>query len=395
MRGSYDRGTVDRREIQRLAAAEITPALYRELAEHGEDLLVERKGEIPATEKLGAVVASMANMLGGWILLGVDDQTRELRELKLKPGTDLQSHFGNLLRNAVDPVPPYLAGTLDVDGTRVGFVRVFEASVPVLVRSTGAIYSRDDGGKLPISDHRELLQLARAGREAEEEARERPNQNRLGLSVLGLPASKHPVMDNHLRTIVRAAPLTVTPQLREWPLSRGPNACLEGAQWLAKRLQAPQGFSSHVEPFGRAVAARAAPLQPPTGPLTPHRAVAFADCAGVFGAAASHPVVNVLETHELRREYIRPTLEVVAALLTEAEAYGAAVLDLFLYPAREVHLKNQSGRWERHQLHDIHCGSAILTVPADEEDRAELAKEWEREVARQAGIAMWEKPPGA
>ena len=36
----------------------------------------------------------------------------------------------------------------------------------------------------------------------------------------------------------------------------------------------------------------------------------------------------------------------------------------------------------------------ILNVPADDDDRAELAKRWEREVARAGGVAMWEPPPG-
>jgi len=36
-------------------------------------------------------------------------------------------------------------------------------------------------------------------------------------------------------------------------------------EWLAGRLGVPKGFASEVEPFGRAVAARAAPIKPPSG----------------------------------------------------------------------------------------------------------------------------------
>ncbi|HEY2333612.1 MAG TPA: ATP-binding protein [Solirubrobacterales bacterium] len=178
---------MDLREIQRLAAAEINEDLYS-LAAHGEDLLIERKAQIPKPERLGAEVASMANMLGGWLLLGVDDQTRKLETLRLKDGIDLQSHFGNLLRRAVDPVPAFLAGTLEVGDTYVGFVRVLPASVPVLVRGSGAVYTRDAGGKIRISDRRALLDLARLGRDAEDETRERPDLNQLTQILLGLPA---------------------------------------------------------------------------------------------------------------------------------------------------------------------------------------------------------------
>lgn len=46
---------MDQREILRLAAADITPERYAELAAHGEDILVERKREMPEPEKFGAV----------------------------------------------------------------------------------------------------------------------------------------------------------------------------------------------------------------------------------------------------------------------------------------------------------------------------------------------------
>lgn len=387
---------MDHREIQRLSAADMTPSVFREFAEHGEDLLVERKAQIPEPERLGAVVSSMANMLGGWILLGVEDRTRQLVPLELKGGIDLQSHIGNLLRKVLDPVPPFLAGTLVVDGSQVGFIRVFKASAPVLVRGSGAVYSRDAGGKRPISDHRELLELARAGEEAEKEARERPHRNALNLQVLGLPPERHPIAENHLRIIVRAAPLSVTPQLREWPISKGPNVCLDAARSLAERFGAPEGFSTDVRPFGRAVAVCAAPLQrPPLNVTSLHTAVTFADCAGVFGVAASRGIANVLTTTELRRESIRPCIEAVARLLIEAEAFGDAVFDLHLFTRRDLHLDIGDRRWKQYRLREVvSCGSPALPMPASEEDRAELAKYWEREVAREAGIPIWEEPQG-
>lgn len=374
------------REIQRLAAAEINEALYKDLAAHGEDLLVERKAQIPEAEKLGAEVASMANMLGGWLLLGVHDKTRQLEPLQLKNGTDLQSHVGNLLRKAVDPVPPFLAGTLEVDTLTVGFIRCFAASVPVLVRGSGAVYTRDAGGKIPISDHRALLELARSGREAEDEAGKRPDENGLTLRALGLPGSRHPIFTNHLRTVIRAAPLTVTPQLSEWPVSNGHDACKKAAERLAEGLEAPQGFTTSLQPFGRAVAAQSAPLMPPPSPI--YTAVAVSDCAGIFGVAASRPVPNVVQTEDLRQKYIQPAIDALALLLTEAEAYGDAVLDLHLIHGRdEVSLKTFGYRLSP----EVHCGSAVFGTPSDESDRLELAARWEREIGREAGLSLWEQ----
>ncbi len=230
---------VELRELQKLAAANIDAGLYKELAAHGEDLLVERKAQIPAPEQLGAEVASMANMIGGWLLLGVNDKTRKLAALDLPRGIDLQSHIGNLLRNAIDPVPPFLADRLEVDGETVGFVRVFERSVPVLVSGNGAIYTRDAGGKVPVSDHRALLELARRGRLAEQAAGRRAQENELTECLLGL-AGAGQAQQNYLRSAVRAAPLTVTPQLAEWPISTGPQSCMEAAEVSAWKSAADE-----------------------------------------------------------------------------------------------------------------------------------------------------------
>ena len=125
------------------------------------------------------------------------------------------------------------------------------------------------------------------------------------------------------------------------------------------------------------------------------RTLTFADCAGVFGVAASREIANVLTTTELRREFIRPCIEAVARLLIEAEAFGDAVFDLHLFTRRDLHLDIGDRRWKQYRLREVvSCGSPALPMPASEEDRAELAKYWEREVAREAGIPIWEEPQG-
>jgi hypothetical protein len=98
-------------------------------------------------------------------------------------------------------------------------------------------------------------------------------------------------------------------------------------------------------------------------------------------------------TNELRRDYIRPAIEAVSLLLEEAEAFGDAVLDMHLAHGREISLMDSQGRYNQTLPRYVHCGSAILTVPTEEDERAELAKRWEREVARDTGITLWEKAP--
>lgn len=382
---------MERREIQRLAAAHLTPNLYQELAAHGEDLLVERKAQIPEAEKLGAEVASMANMLGGWILLGVDDKTHALEPLQLPKGIDIQSHIGNLLRKSVDPVPPFLAEVLEVNELTVGFVRVFPASGPVLVTGSGAVYTRDDGGKQPVSDHGALLELARRGREAEEAARRRPDENALTVEALGLGRSANR-LNSHMRVVVRAAPLTVDPQVTEWPISSGPQTCVAVAQELASKMGAQQPGREALRPFGRAAIAAVVPERD-GGALEAdeYEAIAAADCAGVFGVCVTWPVPNVVKVEVLREKYIRPAIEAVTKMVCTAEALGDAVFDLHLLPRREVRLMGEDGKYQHHLLDEVtHCGSAVLSIPADATDCADLAARWEREVARSTGISAWE-----
>src|SRR4051794_18667380 len=99
----------------------------RRLVAHGEDLFVEFKQELPSRSGLGAAVASFANTLGGWLIVGIADD-RTVVGWSPTPGTDMQSHIGNLLRNQVDPLPPFVAETRLLEGKQIAVIRVFESS---------------------------------------------------------------------------------------------------------------------------------------------------------------------------------------------------------------------------------------------------------------------------
>ena len=96
------------------------------------------------------MVASFANMLGGWLLIGVDDDGQVVGYTP--PGTaDLQDYLRDLLRAQVDPMPPFAAITMQVDGTTIGVVRVAESSDTPHITSDGVIYVRvsTDAPNLP------------------------------------------------------------------------------------------------------------------------------------------------------------------------------------------------------------------------------------------------------
>lgn len=370
--------------LRRLALADLDEPTLRRLVEQGEDLFVERKREPPPAPRFGAQVASFANSLGGWLLLGVDDDGTVVG-WEPDAQLDVQSHIGNLLRNEVDPVPPFVADTYSLDGVTIGVVRVFEAAdTPVIVRESGAVFVRHPGGKQPVTDHRTLLELARRGQAAREEAQARLGSLQLVQRALDSPERRQSpeiaaVMDtDHIRVLVRAGPVTVTPQFSEWPISdRGADAI-----WAVTDSFMPSspGHSpvTTLEPYGRGVAASCVGGYPGLTQFT-----IVADSGGVVGASIKRDRVggNFGTTEGLRRHWIRPLIDRVARALTEAEAFGAAVWDLWICMPMNFYVEGE-GRSPSRATHF----SADLALPADEEELRELAARWEREFAREAGI---------
>lgn len=210
--------------IRRLSLAALDQSALDELVRHGEDLLVERKQDLPKPPRFGAAAGSFANTLGGWILLGVADDGEVHGWIKPER-LDLQSYLGSVLASQVDPLPPFVADMRTVDGKPIGVIRVFaSADVPHIVRGTGAVYVRSSKGKEPVDDHRTLLDLARRGEEAELRARQRLFELPPVGWALRPPDWRPPGVvfgeEVDVRYIVRAAPLTVTAALAEWPLTR-------------------------------------------------------------------------------------------------------------------------------------------------------------------------------
>lgn len=158
-------------------------------------------------------------------MLGVDD---DKTPVGYQPPThDLQSHLGQLLRNELDPVPPFIAGVRGLGEVSIGIVRVFESDeVHVIVKSI----------------RRDLR--TRCRRQAS--CRRSPDDPRTSASRSASPGTgtirlvSQPLVNDALnppdaggvvnwlaarpahtfRAVVRIAPLTVTPQLADWPMSQ-------------------------------------------------------------------------------------------------------------------------------------------------------------------------------
>jgi Putative DNA-binding domain len=381
--------------IRRLSLAALDQPALEELVRHGEDLLVERKQDLPKPPRFGAAAGSLANTLGGWILLGVaDDGT--VRGWVKPERLDLQSHLGSVISAQVDPLPPFVAEMREVDGKPIAVIRVFaSADVPHIVRGTGAVYVRSSTGKEPVDDHRTLFELARRGEEAEARARRRLVE----LSAVGYalrpPDWRPPGVafadEVDVRYIVRAAPLTVTPALSEWPLTRrAADSLVAMADVLLAPVQPgrmPFGRQEpEITPFARG-AVVAATQQ--TGTDRPDSVTLVADSGGVLGVAVARGVYGdhaVVLLQAILEDELKPIAHAIADLLRQAEAYGRVAVDLW------VLLPSTAGVHEQ-QIADVPRELYVgreLTVPADEGDVEALALSWHRELQRAMGIVKYE-----
>jgi hypothetical protein len=370
-----------------MTLADLTPDGLAALIGHGEDDLVERKREPPAGTKFGAAVASFANTLGGWVLLGVSDDGTVHGWEATPQKTDLQSHLSNLLRSQVDPLPPFVAGYHEHEGTRIVVMRVFESSdVPHVERGTGAIYVRSSGGKLPVDSHEGVLALAQRGRESERAARERLVSSWIIQSELTPPDVDSRIAresdPQSFTVLVRAAPLTVSPTLVQWPISgAGAQACYE----VADALLAGGNDSPWLTPRARGVAAR----KQTSADFGREQisVAAIADSLGVVAIQIQKTARTYKELYVLRREMMRPAIDGVCHLLERAEAVGRTATDMWFSSRKDV---IQAIPCEDNpRAMDFHVASEV-PIPADEDERAALGRRWEREIARELGDSRWE-----
>ena len=383
--------------IRRLALRDLDGPTLQALVDHGEDLLVERKRQPSEPPKFGAEVASLANTLGGLVLLGVDDN-KAVRGWNPGPRVDLQSHLGALLRKQVDPLPPFVVERFKLQRKVIAVMRVFESTdAPHLVRGTGALYVRTSEGKVPVDDQRMLFELARRGREAQEQALERLQQP-LVVRTLQDPEHGMPTTSDELRVLqvtVRVAPLTVAPSYAQWPITQS------GADWVSEAASLMTPASARVwaagidappaelrrQPFPRGVAARSTAKDHWHNGAPIVEGFAVADCAGALGIALrkSTGKGGTIDFAEVATSVIRPAIAQLESGLRRSETYGRAAWRLSIALPNGATIKGQqSGPPWRMSI------DGEATVPADDEELDLLTAGWMREYARAAGREEWE-----
>ena len=375
------------KSIRQMSVADLNEEGLVRLIDHGETLFVERKEKEPA-DGIGVPVASFANTLGGWLLIGVGDKG----EIKgFDPGRgDFTDKVRHKLRTQIEPLPPFAATVLPLDGKQIGVIRVFESlDTPHLVTATGSIPVREPGGTRNVRDRSELIDLARRGEEARAAA-----ENRLQTLpyVQSQIETEYVAQGQRLRqVIVRAAPLTRSPGFADRVLSTafgvaaretaqdlfpGPPAAQPGHRTTEIAL-AQRGFTATASQFG-----------------SHHRASVLADAGGVLMVRREYPKIPAPDPTHLRPETVEEDLGALlgaaARLFDKLDTHGRAVSDHLLRQYKGVEFVHQRAGAGAIPSDQIHVGGEI-TLPPDADEKEALSRQWANELARAAGLEVWQE----
>jgi hypothetical protein len=333
--------------MRNLALADITPEHLRQMRGENETLFVEFKSSLDGEGyKVAEAVASFANTLGGWVLVGLSDDGQPSG---WTPPSNLTDRLRQILDRWVDPLPAFAALLVEHDGIPIGLVRVYESTDTPHVLKNGKVVVRSvaesrnrarvyrPGG---VDTQIVLRELAGRGRRAVEDATKKLNATFLVQSAIGMD----PTLGGRMKNCValRAVPL-VGESLRDLAVST------TGRELLDATVLSVAGIQG-VEPSRRSAASGLiseinARFQLVDGvPHVPRSVLAVADAAGVIAVAfkmhlttSLRPGGVVVSTSDrppaltltqFRDGIIAPVLRGAVTFLTRAELYGRSVLEL-------------------------------------------------------------------
>ena len=350
--------------------------LLQRLVASGDSLLVERA----QPHRAAAAVASLANTLGGWVL--VDG------------GGDVDA--------AADPPPPAQSATVHVAGRTIGVVRVAASADTPHVTGDGRVLVRGHEGTEPADAGtlRALVARGEAGVAAAharlhslplvEEAMRTPERLPGDAPILDPDHSGH---DAPLEFIVRATPVTVTGALAAAALGRT-GADLAAAQAIPLLVDpdaVAHRVATHVEGRARGIYCTA---ERGEAPIFADLAI---DAGGVVAArlAERRRRDGTVAAAGLADEVLLPLLRTVSGTLEGLEATGRAVLELEIRGATDLVVE-----WTPELTDVVHMDELLdddrllldgeLALPAGADDLQDVAERWARGLARAAGLPAWE-----
>jgi len=416
------------------ALAELTVDDLTRMLKLNETLFVEHKSDLhpDSAYNLASTVASFANTLGGWLLLGVRDgkPLAEPGNWFDPSGPPLVDIVRDRLRMEIDPLPAFEARVMEHPDGPVGVVRVYESSdTPHVSIRSGSVFVREVAGtsdaahpKRPggglrgerayaagqIRSRAQLLELAERGRRASERVMHLVDPRRplplvedgLGLrfeQIAGARIRPRPVDGGVV--FVRLVPYTVPPRFIGWATTAEASAAVLAA---AEDLADVHGLSAswlvpHPSGASLAIDLLNARHHDAVGGALTATARVVVDGAGVVGAALQLAAPDQDRRawqgmHEISASLVEPVIAAAASLLHAAEVLGRCWCQIDLVGLPQVLLLE--GQGNRDAAEWVPSG-VDLTMPAEVDALQATGRRAVYAYARSAGVPAWDPPVGA
>jgi Putative DNA-binding domain len=385
---------MDANQLRRLQLVDLGDAELRELISAGETV-AERKASLP-DEGLGPTIAAFANSGGGWVLLGVNDDG-SIAGFRVPGKAQAQDWLRDKLRNAVDPLPPFMAELRTLDGQDLVVVRVeASAQTPHLIKATGAILVREHGGRQPIASQSRLMELCVKPKEAEQSAVEKMTGLPLVTKALAQRPSVEPVNGQTRISdwMIVAAPLTKPEGFRKRGLSGDAVKKMQAAVLAEVRRLGPETSGAvAVHPHATGVTVEGHNIANGDG------ADLLLDAGGVVvGRIRRRLTQGAWHVGEAADEIITPLLGRVLGVLSDCGAAGKTLVHLYVRitptlpnarPILTLHTAHTTGELSAPPGAEAFFGGDA-DLPVENDVTKALAEQMMKEIARTAGINWWE-----
>jgi Putative DNA-binding domain len=417
------------------ALAELSLDDLARMLELDETLFVEHKSDVHPDHayNLASAVASFANTLGGWLLLGVRDgkPIAEPGSWFDPSGPPLVDVVRDRLRMEIDPLPAFEARVMTHSDGPVGVVRVYESSdTPHVSIRSGSVFVREVAGtsdaahpKRPggglrgdraygaaqIRSRAQLLELADRGRRASERVKQLVDPRQplpLVSSALDVyfeqaaDGSVRPRSLNHGAIVIRLVPYTLPPRFQGWATTATASAAvLRAAEELSDvRGLAPGWLTPHPSGASLEIGLRNARHHDAAGGSLAGTAKVVIDGAGVAGAALHLTAPNKFERrawwsmHDISEGLIEPVIAAATTMLGAADIVGRCWCQIDLIGLAAVLLLEGQGNRE---AADWVPTSDDLAMPVDGDALQAAGRRAVYAYARGAGVPAWDPPAGA
>lgn len=323
-----------------------------EMRREHETRFVENKtslGRDDGAFNFAKAVASFANTLGGWVLIGLDD-AGEFVTWDAPEAHGMTDRVRQALEREIDPMPPFAATVCELDGHPLGVVRVYASiDAPHVMQKNGAVFLREvakdrnaaKAGRFearPVTAQgvlQELFLRAEVARQRADALLQEPHLTPVIARACGLQLIGRHWSSSEGGATIRAVPL-MRQQMADWAVSHRGHAALTNA--LAGLVGSGGFVPTQPEPAasGLLLQGTGSFRFPGPIPLREVGAVAAADAAGIvvmkvrWGQVTPAPPTEPLTLQYFRDGLIAPLLEQTVSLLEGGEFFGRVLLRLEL-----------------------------------------------------------------